>query len=306
MMNKGSWRTKKEPFKKRSSIQIKQNMIYNFTKYGEKNSNKMLSTTNENKNENINNSLYENCTIDYEKKNKAKKCLLYLLNIKSNGRFCPEIVDYFKKMKDTKIKEEEDDEEELKQIHEENLDKSIKNQSNIIDNKNNPINHKRNTKLENQVIEKQQELNLINNNKIDYKQKENVTINIKEENNLINLIDKQNESNFDNKDINMIKIDNENLAKDEIIENHINYDNEFQQKKIINEEHKNENKNSTLYFNEIKNKKNPKKKSLKKRNKIDVIYNLQRSELQKYGNYHSSLKSAIQSNLAKNKGHKKK
>ena len=56
----------------------------------------------------------------------------------------------------------------------------------------------------------------------------------------------------------------------------------------------------------IKNKKNPKKKSLKKRNKIDVIYNLQRSELQKYGNYHSSLKSAIQSNLAKNKGHKKK
>ena len=55
-----------------------------------------------------------------------------------------------------------------------------------------------------------------------------------------------------------------------------------------------------------KNKKNSKKKLIKKRNKIDTIYNLQRSEFQKYGNYHSSLKSAIQSNLAKNKFHKKK
>ena len=55
-----------------------------------------------------------------------------------------------------------------------------------------------------------------------------------------------------------------------------------------------------------KNKKNSKKKLIKKRNKIDTIYNLQISEFQKYVNYHSRLKSAIQSNLAKNKFHKKK
>ena len=31
-----------------------------------------------------------------KKKNKAKRCLLYLLNIKSKGTFCPQIVEYFK------------------------------------------------------------------------------------------------------------------------------------------------------------------------------------------------------------------
>ena len=313
-LNKGSWRTKIEPFKRRSSVQISDDNIYNFSKFGEINSNKILSPSNENKNEKINDSLNENSPIDYEKKNKAKKCLLYLLNIKSNGKFCPEIVDYFKKLKDSKIKEEY---EGIKETHQEILNKFINTQSIKVEEQNNHKKYENDDKSGNQVIEKQEELNLINNNninnynnnKMDDEPKQNVIINIIDEN---GKMDKQNESNIDIKDIKSINIDDKELVKidnienTENIENKINYDKDFQLNKIINEEYKNENKHSTLNLNEKKNKKNSKKKLIKKRNKIDTIYNLQRSEFQKYGNYHSSLKSAIQSNLAKNKFHKKK
>lgn len=41
--------------------------------------------------------------------------------------------------------------------------------------------------------------------------------------------------------------------------------------------------------------------------KINVIYNKQKNELQKFGNYHSSLRTSIQSTLGKKKlFHKKK
>ena len=36
-----------------------------------------------------------------------------------------------------------------------------------------------------------------------------------------------------------------------------------------------------------------------KKDRIDTIYNEQRNELQKFGNYHQSLRTAIQSSLAK-------
>ena len=105
--NKGSWRIKPGPNKRKSSIQINQNMFNFFNTGNEGSKTKTSSVLNDKKTEKINNSLYENCKADFEKKNKAKRCLLYLLNIKSKGTFCPQIVEYFKNIKKTKIKEED-------------------------------------------------------------------------------------------------------------------------------------------------------------------------------------------------------
>ena len=49
--------------------------------------------------------LKEDIPYDKEKKIAAKKGLLLLLNIMSHGTFCPDIEDYFSKMKDAKIEE---------------------------------------------------------------------------------------------------------------------------------------------------------------------------------------------------------
>lgn len=288
-INKRSWRIKQGPNKRRSSIQIKQNMLINFNRGVEK---IKLSPINDKKTDKKNNSLYENCKIDYERKNKAKRCLLYLLNIKSKGTFCPEIVDYFKKIKESKIKEDE-----FNEIKEEKLDKSKKFESNI--NKVNP--HIILPKIENQKIERKVEIKY-ENNKNESKDKK---IDISEENNIINNHD---EINFDFKDFQNIIIDNNKLKNQDNLETIINYNKDSQDNNNndINEGLTADNKNTNLYLNEKKNKKNSKKKYIKKENKIDTIYNLQRSELQKYGNYHLSLKSAIQSNLGKKKKHKKK
>ena len=68
--------------------------------------------------------------------------------------------------------------------------------------------------------------------------------------------------------------------------------------------------NNNIKINSNKNKNKSRKKSFKKhikRNKIDMIFNEQRNELQKSGNYHLSLRTAIQSSLGKKKfKHKKK
>ena len=42
----------------------------------------------------------EDMTYDKDKRFNAKKGLLFLLNNLSNGTFCPDIEDYFKKMKE--------------------------------------------------------------------------------------------------------------------------------------------------------------------------------------------------------------
>ena len=47
----------------------------------------------------------EDMTYDKDKRFNAKKGLLFLLNKLSNGAFCPDIDDYFKKMKEKKIEE---------------------------------------------------------------------------------------------------------------------------------------------------------------------------------------------------------
>ena len=282
ILNKRNTKLIKSPNKRRSSIQIQQNILNNY--------NRTFIDINVEK---VNNSLYENCKIDYERKNKAKRTLLYLLNIKSKGIFCPEIIDYFKKIRESKIKVDE-----LNVIKEENLEKSGK----IIPKIDEEKPHKILPKLENQIVEKQDEKNKINNNK---NKNESIEKNndIIEENNIIN---KQKEPNFISKDIQNIIKDNDELKSKDSIENITNYNKESQDDNKLNEELTIDNKNETLYLNPKKTKKNSKKKNNKKEKKIDTIYNLQRSELQKYGNYHSSLRSAIQSNLGKKKLYKKK
>jgi len=61
----------------------------------------------QNKLMNINNfsGLNEDMTYDKDKRFTAKKGLLYLLNNLSNGTFCPDIEDYFLKLKEAKIEE---------------------------------------------------------------------------------------------------------------------------------------------------------------------------------------------------------
>jgi hypothetical protein len=291
--NKGSWRIKPGPNKRKSSIQINQNMFNFFNKGNEGSKTKTSSVLNDKKTEKINNSLYENCKADFEKKNKAKRCLLYLLNIKSKGTFCPQIVEYFKNIEKTKIKEED-----LGEI----IEKDLENQEKIKPNIEEKKPHEFTSKFKTQIMEKQTGINFINLKNDENKEKEE---NINQENNIIN---ENNELNFDFKDSENFIIENTESEKKEDTQNKIDLNQESQENKNVNEEIQIENKNENEpgYLNEKKIKKNSKKKNTKRENKIDTIYNLQRSELQKYGNYHSSLRNAIQSNLGKKKLRKKK
>ena len=291
--NKGSWRIKPGPNKRKSSIQINQNTFNFFNKGNEGSKTKTSSVLNDKKIEKINNSLYENCKADFEKKNKAKRCLLYLLNIKSKGTFCPQIVEYFKNIEKTKIKEED-----LGEI----IEKDLENQEKIKPNIEEKKPHEFTSKFKTQIMEKQTGINFINLKNDENKEKEE---NIKQENNIIN---ENNELNFDFKDSENFIIENTESEKKEDTQNKIDLNQESQENKNVNEEIQIENKNENEpgYLNEKKIKKNSKKKNTKRESKIDTIYNLQRSELQKYGNYHSSLRNAIQSNLGKKKLRKKK
>jgi hypothetical protein len=56
-------------------------------------------------NTNISTGLNEDMTYDKDKRFTAKKGLLYLLNNLSNGTFCPDIEEYFSKMKEAKMEE---------------------------------------------------------------------------------------------------------------------------------------------------------------------------------------------------------
>ena len=291
--NKGSWRIKPGPNKRKSSIQINQNTFNFFNKGNEGSKTKTSSVLSDKKTEKINNSLYENCKADFEKKNKAKRCLLYLLNIKSKGTFCPQIVEYFKNIEKTKIKEED-----LGEI----IEKDLENQEKIKPNIEEKKPHEFTSKFKTQIMEKQTGINFINLKNDENKEKEE---NINQENNIIN---ENNELNFDFKDSENFIIENTESEKKEDTQNKIDLNQESQENKNVNEEIQIENKieNEPGYLNEKKIKKNSKKKNTKRESKIDTIYNLQRSELQKYGNYHSSLRNAIQSNLGKKKLRKKK
>lgn len=286
LIKKKSWKIKQDPQKRKSSIQINQNIL-NFFR-NENSKAKKLSSRNDKNIDNFKNSLYENCTEDYEKKSKAKRCLLYLLNRKSKGTFCPQIIDYFQKIKESKIKTAQ-----LNEIKEENFILTIKN----VKKEEEP--YKNNLIPEVQKIEKQTEMNFMNYNKLTKKDKD-----INQHKNNINHNEEFN-SEFKN---------NQNIinTNESVNLNHIKYNNNFnissQNNNDINPLITIENKNEKIgvSLNENKRKKNSKKKKSTKENKIDMIYNLQKSELQKYGNYHTSLRNAIQSNIGKKKFHKKK
>ena len=65
----------------------------------------------ENKDLNINNGLNDNIHVDTDKKSKARRSLLYLLNVMSGGTFCPEINSYFNELREMKIKENQEKKE---------------------------------------------------------------------------------------------------------------------------------------------------------------------------------------------------
>ena len=60
------------------------------------------------KDSNINNGLNDNIHVDTDKKSKARRSLLYLLNVMSGGTFCPEINNYFNELREMKNKEIQD------------------------------------------------------------------------------------------------------------------------------------------------------------------------------------------------------
>ena len=56
----------------------------------------------------INNGLNDNIHVDTDKKSKARRSLLYLLNVMSGGTFCPEINSYFNELREMKNKENQE------------------------------------------------------------------------------------------------------------------------------------------------------------------------------------------------------
>lgn len=104
-------------------------------------------------------------------------------------------------------------------------------------------------------------------------------------------------NNYDIKDIENI-INNEELNIINNNENKLEPVKEFQENMNIHEESTVNKKDMGGGFN---NKKKRKKSNIKNKtgNLIDLLYKLQRSELQKSGNYHSSLRTTIQNNLLK-------
>ena len=175
-----------DPIRKNSNskARIDQNIINYLNQINEKGKLKKISSLNEIKAEkkifNNNNIIYtglnENIHIDYERKNKARRSLLYLLNKMSGGTFCPQIMDYFKEIRELKKQEEQ-----LKEVNEEeNVDESVsqtnKNSSNLLSNlkkpilvgksKNNYLNYKFNKRngKDNNFKEEKNEKNIISKN----------------------------------------------------------------------------------------------------------------------------------------------
>ena len=80
----------------------------------------------DNKDININNGLNDNIHVDTDKKSKARRSLLYLLNIMSGGTFCPEINSYFNELREMKIKENQENKEnkDLPKLEKEEINNS--------------------------------------------------------------------------------------------------------------------------------------------------------------------------------------
>ena len=296
--NRNSLRTDKDETKKRSSIQMKQNIFNHFSTVTARNKAKNISSLNDKKTEIIKDYKKEELFIDFEKKSKAKRSLLYLLNIRSKGTFCPQIIDYFNKIKHSNKKEEQ-----LKELNERKENNTNENNNFLINNLNDngnkiPKVHSKfyfNKTTKNNINNEENEINEIKSN-ID----ENIYLN-----------NENNELNFDRKSIDNIN-DKRELTdmNNEMVklENNDGIETIPGNKIIFKEIGTNINNNKNIKKSNIKNKiRNKSHKKNIKKDRIDTIYNKQRNELQKFGNYHLSLRTAIQSSLAKKKiMHKKK
>lgn len=287
-----SYRTNNEENKKRSSIQMKQNILNYFTKANTRNKIKKIASLNDKKTEIIKENKKEDFFKDFEKKAKARRSLLYLLNIKSGGTYYPQIIEYFKQIKKSKMKEDF-----FKEIKENNIQESnnyliIKSNDSSQDTKIRSKFYPYKTAINNLSHEK----NEINELKENFNENKNIT----KDNNELNFNNKRTDNIIDN-----IEIKNTSQENNEINNNKIK---KFPIDKMIME--KITTYNNNIKINSNKNKNKSRKKSFKKhikRNKIDMIFNEQRNELQKSGNYHLSLRTAIQSSLGKKKfKHKKK
>ena len=105
--------------KKRSSIEINQSILTKLKVNDTTSKVKKLSSLNDERADTVKNIFNEQMEI--LRLQKAKRALLYLINIKSNGTFCPKIVDYFKN-EATKNSQKKNI---INQIQEENFDKLI-------------------------------------------------------------------------------------------------------------------------------------------------------------------------------------
>ena len=297
LYNKNSLRSDREETKKRSSIQMKQNISNYFTSVNTKNKFKKIASLNDKKTEIIKDNKREEYFKDFEKKSKAKRSLLYLLNIRSKGKFCPQIIDYFNKIKHSNKKEEQlKERKESKVINNNEINNFLIN--NNFDNNNNNNNI---PNIRSKFYSYKTAKNEISNKESEIKE---IKANFNENNNLIN---ENNELDFDIKNIDNI-IDNRELTEmnneNVKLESHERIETNPGNIIMLKEIGTNNNIKKSIINN--KSRKKLYKKNIK-RDKIDTIYNEQRNNLQKFGNYHLSLRTAIQSSLAKKKLiHKKK
>ena len=141
-------------FERRNSKKgIDQNLINYLTQVNGKSKFKKISSLNQSKDKSTlsnhynYNGLNDNIHFDFERKNKARRSLLYLLNKMSGGTFCPQIVNYFKEIRE--LKKQEEQLKEVKEVkEEENQNEPIinqtkkyrtKNNKNLLSNLKNPI-----------------------------------------------------------------------------------------------------------------------------------------------------------------------
>lgn len=168
--------TLKNVVNRNSKVTIEQNLLNYLNQTNEKSKLKKISSLNEEKYKNIlaNNYNYtglnENIHIDCERKNKARRSLLYLLNKMSGGTFCPQIIDYFKEIREIKKQEEQLKEVKEEENENETIDKPSKKNNSLLQNlksKNNILNYKFNKKNEKDIKNEEKEANIISKKYMD-------------------------------------------------------------------------------------------------------------------------------------------
>ena len=218
-----------EYLRQNSRVKIDQNILNYLSQVNEKGKLKKISSLNEAKDGKIStntyNGLNDNIHIDFERKNKARRSLLYLLNKMSGGTFCPQIIDYFKEIRELKkqeellkeVKEEENIEEPPIIINTTKVEKNnyIKTSSNMLSN------------FKNQILSGQNKNNYPSYNFTKRNEKDN---NINEEKSLIS---KHYARDFELKDLEKF-IDSDEIAK--MNGNKFNFNKEAQAKKKFLEE----------------------------------------------------------------------